>query len=143
MNEAPEHYSDIITVSRVLDLHAEGIKRYQVGEVSAPRPGCVEQCLGNAFNAEAYAGDPANGRGLLFAAYSLFYLVQDHCFMDGNKRLGFLVAADVLLAMGLTLKASEDDAYALVKDVAEGRVSSAEKVAAWLADGHLEAAPAV
>lgn len=135
-------YGSLITSSRVLDLHAEGIRRYQVGEVSAPRPGCVEQCLGNAYNAEAYAGDPAKGVGLLFAAYALFYLVKDHCFMDGNKRLGFLVAADILLAMGLHIKASEEEAYALVKDVAEGRITSAEKVAAWLGEGHLEAADA-
>ena len=43
------------------------------------------------------------------AAAYLFHIVQNHPFIDGNKRVG-AVAADVFLALNdITLTASEDD----------------------------------
>lgn len=128
----PEHYEHILCTERVLELHAEGIRRYQEGEVASPRPGCVEACLGNAYNAELYQGSASRGFGLIFAAYVLFYLVRDHCFMDGNKRLGFLAAMDVLASLGLTLDCTDDDAYEMVTLVATGEWRSATAVIDWL-----------
>lgn len=53
------------------------------------------------------------------AAY-LFHIVQNHPFIDGNKRVG-AVAADVFLMLnGLLLTASQDDYAELILAVARG-----------------------
>ena len=57
------------------------------------------------------------------AAAFLFHIVQNHPFIDGNKRVG-AVAADVFLLMnGTSLTASEDNYAELVISVACGSTS--------------------
>ncbi len=54
------------------------------------------------------------------AAAYLFHLVQNHPFIDGNKRVG-AVAAHVFLAMNNLRLSADQDAYAeLVFSVARG-----------------------
>jgi death-on-curing protein len=57
------------------------------------------------------------------AAAYLFHIVQNHPFIDGNKRVG-AVAADVFLSLNdTTLIANEDDFAELVLAVARGELS--------------------
>ena len=68
-------WEPVITVPILLDLYAEGMKRG--GKSSAPREGCLEQCLGGACTAEAYESpDNCVELGFAFAAYLLFYLAR-------------------------------------------------------------------
>ncbi len=55
------------------------------------------------------------------AAAYLFHIVQNHPFLDGNKRTG-AVAAIVFLSMnGIELDADEPQLEKMVRDVAQGR----------------------
>ena len=65
------------------------------------------------------------------AAAYLFYIVQGHPFVDGNKRAGLMTANAFLRMNGLDVVV-EEDAYAdLVLAVASGSKGKAE-VAAFL-----------
>jgi len=60
------------------------------------------------------------------AAAYLFHLVQNHPFIDGNKRVG-AVAAYVFLAMNKTRLTADQKAYGdLVLSVARGEASKSE-----------------
>lgn len=64
------------------------------------------------------------------AAY-LFHLVQNHPFIDGNKRIGAITTFVFLKVNGFDLVASNEVFEGLVMDVANGR-SSKEQVARFL-----------
>lgn len=61
-------------------------------------------------------------------AYSL---IQNHPFVDGNKRIGHAAAATFLLLNGLQLLATVDAGEATILGVASGSVSR-EALDAWL-----------
>ena len=67
-----------------------------------------------------------------------FSLIQDHPFVDGNKRTGHAALETFLLMNGYELQASVDEAEALVLCVASGQCSRNDLVA-WVA-GHLRPA---
>ena len=52
-----------------------------------------------------------------------FSLIQNHPFIDGNKRIGHAAAATFLLLNGLALDAPVDDAERTILGVASGGVS--------------------
>lgn len=53
-----------------------------------------------------------------------YFLVKDHCFMDGNKRIA-LTVCDILLQLnGYILMLSEEDAYKLIYDIASSNITS-------------------
>ena len=49
-------------------------------------------------------------------------------FLDGNKRTGLAVASTFLLTNGRTLGLSDDEAYSLVMDIANGKVTEVSVV---------------
>ncbi len=79
----PQPWEDLITMDTIVDLHGELIDRYG-GDKTGPRAGCVEGSLGAAWNAELYTAAEDAVRGLCFAGCLLFYLLKNHCFIDGN-----------------------------------------------------------
>ena len=75
------------------------------------------------------------------AAAYLFHLVQNHAFIDGNKRVG-AVAADVFLALnGLSLEPPEAAYEDLVMQVAQGRLDKAA-IAAFFREHAVRTSPA-
>ena len=66
----------------------------------------------------------------LAAAYA-FGIMQNHPFIDGNKRTGFLAAYIFLALNGWKLIAAEASAVEAVLALASGRMSEAE-FAGWL-----------
>jgi len=72
--------------------------------------------------------------GLCFTGYLLYYLVRDHCFPDGNKRAAWAASMAVLASMGLTVKATDDEAYSLVDRIATGGIDEGAEVVQWLAE---------
>lgn len=123
-----------IDTSRVLELHELSLAEYG----GAPGPhdpsGCVDAAIGGAQSAEVYLeGKPRAKAGLTFAAYALFYIVQRHCFTDGNKRTAWLAAVDILGALGLGIQASDDEAFDLMHRVIAHEVATGDDVAAWMA----------
>ena len=68
----------------------------------------------------------------------LVSVVRNHALVDGNTRLGWLAAVVFLDINGRRLEAPDDDAYALVMAVADGRCSLKEitgALAAWASRG--------
>lgn len=131
-------WEETLSVAHILQLHADAIAKYG-GQASPPKQGCLEQCLGNAWTAEMYLQeDEGVPLGLIFAARLFFYLINDHCFVDGNKRIGWSCLVFALLQHGLSIEASEDEAVNFTLSVAESKVS-AEEVASWVADRLVEA----
>ena len=64
------------------------------------------------------------------AAYA-YHLCLDHPFVDGNKRTAFAAMALFLRLNGITLIASDDDAYDVMIAVTEHRMSK-DQLAHWL-----------
>ena len=60
-------------------------------------------------------------------------IIQNHPFLDGNKRTGFMLAATFLELNGLALTASEESVVEKTLALATGDFSQAQ-YAAWLAD---------
>ncbi|QDU25076.1 Fic/DOC family protein [Anatilimnocola aggregata] len=56
------------------------------------------------------------------AAAYLFHLVQNHPFLDGNKRVGAATATVFLRLNGMMLTASEDEFAEHVQGVASGAI---------------------
>lgn len=75
-----------------------------------------------AFGVDAYAD-------LLTKAAALLYsIVNNHAFVDGNNRLGWLATAVFLEINGVEIsRATNDDVYDLVVDVAAGH-STVEEI---------------
>jgi death-on-curing protein len=67
------------------------------------------------------------------AAAYLFHLVQNHAFIDGNKRVGLVAALAFLGLNDVRIDADPDELTELVLGVAGGKVSKAE-VAVFLQD---------
>jgi death-on-curing protein len=113
---------DFLGLDEVLEIHRDQIDRYG-GRHGVRDLGLLEWAL----------GVPRSGAGGRYfhqdlfemAAAYLFHIVDDHPFVDGNKRTG-AVAAFVFLAMnGRRLEASNPAYERLVRSVAAGREDKA------------------
>ncbi len=70
----------------------------------------------------------------LAASYG-YELAKNHCFIDGNKRIAFMIASLFLLVNGIELTASEPDATKTFLDLAaslKSQEEDMEKLANWL-----------
>ena len=65
------------------------------------------------------------------AAALCFFLVSNHPFVDGNKRVGHAAMETVLLLNGFEIDASIDEQEELILSVASGRASR-ETLTDWL-----------
>ena len=65
------------------------------------------------------------------ASAYLFHIVQNHPFVDGNKRTGAVAAVVFLALNGIALEADEDEFERTVRKVAEGRLDK-EEIAMFL-----------
>jgi death-on-curing protein len=71
---------------------------------------------------------------LLTKAGALLHsLARNHPLVDGNKRLAWLATYVFLAKNGTVLDPNDDDAYALVVDVAAGAIDDVDGIAAVLA----------
>jgi len=64
----------------------------------------------------------------------MFYLVQDHCFPDGNKRIGWIAGMTILGKIGLTVSSSDYDAVRFVRMISTNQVAEGASVVQWLAE---------
>lgn len=67
------------------------------------------------------------------AAALCFSLVQNHPFLDGNKRVGHAAMETFLVLNGFEIEATVDDQERIVLDVAAGRLDRAG-LAEWVSD---------
>jgi death-on-curing protein len=107
-----------LSLAEVLEIHRDQIERYG-GHAGLRDLGLLQSAL--AMPAAGFGGRYLHSDLLEMAAAYLFHIVQNHPFIDGNKRTG-TVAAIVFLALnGIELQADETQLEQLVIDVAKGK----------------------
>jgi death on curing protein len=88
-----------LTLAEVLDLHEESIRRY--GGTSGIRDlGLLQSAL--AQPESTFGGQYLHPDFASMAAAYLFHIVQNHPFLDGNKRTGTAAARVFILMNGAT-----------------------------------------
>ena len=97
-----------LTLDEILAIHRDQIARYG-GSEGVRDWGMLLSAL--AMPAAAFGGQYLHSHLCEMAAACLFHLVQNHPFVDGNKRVG-AVAADVFLALNNVRLTADQDAYA-------------------------------
>lgn len=124
-------WQDYIPLSKLLDLQRRSIDRFG-GMHGSARRDCPEATLANAWSATLYDSSKFP-EYLKFAGYLLFYLNRAHCFLDGNKRIGWAAANYVVLTAGFRIETTDEDAISFCLAVAASQVSSGLNVVEWLA----------
>jgi len=108
-----------LSAEDVIEIHADQIKRYG-GSFGIRDTELLQSALGMP---EAGFGDQYLHADLFeIAAAYLYHIVQNHPFIDGNKRTGTMAAFIFLMLNGLTLDADESAFEMLVLQAAQGQV---------------------
>ena len=111
-----------LSLGEVLEIHREQINRYG-GDPGIRDLGLLQSAL--AMPAAGFGGRYLHGDLYEMAAAYLFHIVQNHPFIDGNKRTG-AVAALVFLALNdVVIDAEEDVFESVVWAVARGEAAKA------------------
>ena len=109
-----------LTLDEVLALHEDQISRYG-GGTGIRDIALLESALGSA--AATFAGKFLNETLFEMAAAFLYGICRNHPFVDGNKRTAVVASLVFLELNGIEVEADENEFYALVIAVAEGRES--------------------
>ena len=106
-----------LTLHEVVAIHCDQIARYG-GSEGVRDWGLLQSAV--AMPAAGFGGQFVHSDLCEMAAAVLFHIVQNHPFIDGNKRVG-AAAAYVFLALNNVRLTADEDAYAeLVLSVARG-----------------------
>jgi death-on-curing protein len=92
-------------------------------------PGLLSSAMARPQNQWAYADEPRD-LSALAAAYA-FGIARQHPFVDGNKRTAWVVCRTFLKLNGGDMKASQEEKYRTVMDLAAGSLSEAQ-FADWI-----------
>ena len=112
-----------LTVDEVMAIHADQIERY--GGSLGLRD--LELLKSAVAMPESGFGDQYLHSDLFeMAAAYLFHIVQNHPFIDGNKRAGAMSAFSFLKLNGLTLTAEDMEFEPIILAVAQGKMGKAE-----------------
>ncbi|MFO0774631.1 MAG: type II toxin-antitoxin system death-on-curing family toxin [Nitrospiraceae bacterium] len=122
------HGPVFLTIDEVLDVHQDQIERYG-GAKGVRDNGLLESAL--AAPQSAFGGHYLHGDLFEMAATYLFHIVQNHPFVDGNKRTGTAVALTFLVLNGFVTNIPQSELVELVLDVAQGH-SDKTAIAAFL-----------
>jgi death-on-curing protein len=112
----------------VLSIHADLLQRY------GGRPGLRDRNL-----LESALAQPRMTVGGKFAHKTLFdkaaaygyHICKNHPFIDGNKRVAFVLMDIFLQKNGWEIVAHEEEAYSIMMDLASGTLTKAQLVS-WV-----------
>lgn len=110
------------SLDEVIEIHRDMIDRYG-GSAGIRDMGLLQSAV--AIPQAGFGGEFLHADLFEMAAAYLFHIVQNHPFIDGNKRVGSMAAFTFLTLNGLTLAASETDFELVVLEVARGRLNKA------------------
>lgn len=115
--------TDFLGIDDVLAIHRDQIERYG-GEMGVRDVGLLESAV--AMPSASFGGQALHSDIFKMAAAYMFHIVQNHPFLDGNKRTG-AVAAIVFLALNdVELEDDENGLEAITLAVAQGKASKDE-----------------
>lgn len=118
----------MITKKEVLFLHHLSIEKYG-GAYGIRDEGLLESAIARPY--QTFGGENLYHSEFERAAAIGESLIINHPFIDGNKRTGFLGMFALLNFEGLTLSASEEDAYQKTIDISTGLLKF-EEIVEWL-----------
>ena len=109
-----------LTLEEVLEIHVDQIKRY--GGSSGLRDlGLLQSAI--ATPQSSFGGQYLHVTLFEMATAYLFHIVQNHPFIDGNKRVGAATALVFLKMNGIDISVTNDALVQLVLDVAQGNTN--------------------
>lgn len=123
-----------IKMDRLLAIHQRQIAEHGGGD-GVRDIGLLESALARPQNIAVY--EPEADISRLAASYA-FGIINNHPFIDGNKRTGYIVMELYLLKNGFQLIATPADKYITILKLAEGNLTE-DDLAAWLRE-HVTAA---
>ncbi|MFO7876399.1 MAG: type II toxin-antitoxin system death-on-curing family toxin [Desulfovermiculus sp.] len=112
-----------LTLSEVLEIHQDQLQRYG-GSPGIRSMQLLQSAVG--MPAATYAGHFLHPDIYEMTAAYLYHLVQNHPFIDGNKRTGAVSALVFLALNDFTFKAPEDDFADMVLTVARGELDKSD-----------------
>jgi death-on-curing protein len=107
-----------LSLGEVLVIHRDQINRYG-GDLGIRDLGLLQSAL--AMPASSFGGRYLHGDLFEMGAAYLFHIVQNHPFVDGNKRTGAVSALVFLELNGIEVDVDEGAFENMVRSVAEGK----------------------
>ena len=107
-----------LTLDDALKVHRDQIERYG-GTLGVRDNGLLESAL--AAPQSGFGGHYLHADLFEMASAYLFHLVQNHPFLDGNKRVGAAAALTFLAMNGIETKILNQALVQMVLSVAQGR----------------------
>lgn len=107
-----------LTLQEVMELHKTRIEEYG-GSLGVRDVGLLQSAL--EMPRAMFGGQFLHEDLFEMAAAYLYHLVQNHAFIDGNKRVGLAAALSFLYINGFDVIADENELTELVLSVAEGK----------------------
>ena len=104
----------------VLLIHADQIERYG-GGLGVRDNGLLESAI--AQPQATFGGQWLHPTLFEMASAYLFHLVENHPFLDGNKRVGTAAAIVFLKINGLNIQVTDEEMTNFVLEVAQGRIN--------------------
>jgi death on curing protein len=117
-----------ISVDDVLAIHEKLLERHG-GSAGVRDSALLESAMGRARNRFAYGESDIFGLAATYADG----VVNNHPFIDGNKRTGFVIAILFLELNGRRFTASEAEAVIMTVGLADKSIA-VEQFAQWLRD---------
>jgi len=108
-----------LSIEAIQEIHENQIRLYG-GSMGVRDQGLLESAL--AMPKATFGGYYLHEDIFQMAAAYLFHLVQNHPFIDGNKRVGLASALTFLKINDIEVITDEDEAAELVLEVAQGRI---------------------
>lgn len=108
-----------LSLDEVIEIHRDTSERYG-GSAGVRDMGLLQSAV--AMPQASLGGEYLHTDLFEMAAAYLFHLVQNHPFLDGNKRTGAMAAFTFLTLNGWTLTAPDMDFERIVLDVVRGEL---------------------
>ena len=121
---------DIISVEKIQELLIEKFG----GTLGVRDMGALEAAINRPF--ATFNQNELYPTPIEKAAAVLESLVCNHPFIDGNKRIGYVIARLLLLQSGIDIEANQEEKYNLVISVSKGEFRYDQKKE-WLMKRHV------
>jgi death on curing protein len=118
----------MIKVELVLSVHSLIIERF--GGTSGLRDlNALESALARPFM--TFEGKELYSSPILKAAALIESLISNHPFLDGNKRIGYVLMRVFLLQNKIDIDASKKEKYEFVMNIAKGQMNF-DQISDWI-----------
>jgi len=118
----------MIARSDALFYHAELVNKFG-GSHGVRDEGILDASLNRPF--ATFGGIDLFPEPVDKAAAIMHGIITGHPFIDGNKRTGYVLSRLILQEQGFDIRATEDDKYAMVIQVATGQLD-VEGIVVWM-----------